>query len=373
MGTKVLLVGPIETKGRYSGGIAYIMNSLIDQKGTFIDHGMDIVPVDSCCIQRKINAEGKLTISNLVNTLAFVRLLKRKIKEEKPDVVYFNTSIGYSLLKDLLALKWAGSRNRTKTILHIHFADAEKIFPSQAIFRRKCRRLIDKYVDHIVLLSEKTREELITDGYDEKKISVIYNFHTQNFTIEEIEAKQHKTVTGKKDILFIGSLDKRKGVIDLIDAFVGVEQGSTLHLCGAFTNEEIRISVENKIKQLPQGSVVMHGFVKAEEKRNILGQCEIMVLPSYGEGFPIVLLEGLTAGCGIIATNVGAISEVFNEKTGIIIPPGNVTKLRTALTDMISDENLPDTMMNNWLLSSDFSINRFIEKMCNVCEEVVNG
>ncbi len=369
---KILLVGPIDTKGRYSGGIAYIVNSLLSARDTFFENGVELVPVDSCCIQRKSNASGRFSFDNLINTICLVNQIKKKIKDENPNVLYFNTSRKYSLLKDLLVLKLVGRKKNVKTILHIHFANVKELFPPQTFLKRRCKKLIAKYVDHLVLLSEKTKDDLIVDGYRRDKISVLYNFHTLNFTQEEIAIKEKNALKKqKKDVVFIGSLDKRKGIIDLMDAFADCVQYARLHVCGQFTNKEVQLAVETRLKEFPLDSVVMHGFVNAEEKRNLLNNCEILALPSYGEGFPIVLVEGLAAGCEIIATNVGAIPEVFDEKTGKVISSGDIVGLKESLLDLIQEKEF-DIMMNNWELSREFTLDSFIKKMCAVCLGVKN-
>lgn len=371
---KVLLVGPIETKGRYAGGIAYIVNALTSCKKLFLEQEIEIAPVDSCCVRRKACAAGRMNFDNLVNSFVLIRLIRKKINQEKPDLVYFNTSRKYALLKDLLILWLVGRRDNVKTILHIHFADVNELFPPQKILKKLCGKLLLFNVDHLVLLSERTKMDLIADGYNPRKMSVLYNFHTLTFTQEEIEEKQNAYLNkDKKDIVFIGSLDRRKGIVDLLSAFQCCAPYARLHICGQFTDGDIEAEVKAQLKRLPQNAVIMHGFVNAEEKRSILKNCEIMVLPSYGEGFPIVLVEGLAAGCEIIATDVGAIPEVFSEKTGRLIPAGNVDILGEELLRGVQSRDRTDIMINNWKLSQEFTLNHFIEKMCDICKEVANG
>lgn len=56
-----------------------------------------------------------------------------------------------------------------------------------------------------------------------------------------------------------------------------------------------------------------------------------MVLPSYHEGLPMAILEGMAAGKAIISTVVGAIPEVVGEENGILVKPGDVPALAEAL------------------------------------------
>ena len=67
---------------------------------------------------------------------------------------------------------------------------------------------------------------------------------------------------------------------------------------------------------------------------------DIFVLPSAKEGLPYALLEAMAAGLPIIATEVGAIPEMIeNKKTGLLVPPRNTLKLQSAIERMIFDKN----------------------------------
>lgn len=98
-----------------------------------------------------------MNFDNLVNSFELIRLIRKKINQEKPDLVYFNTSRKYALLKDLLILWLVGRRDNVKTILHIHFADVNELFPPQKILKKLCGKLLLFNVDHLVLLSERTK------------------------------------------------------------------------------------------------------------------------------------------------------------------------------------------------------------------------
>ena len=75
---------------------------------------------------------------------------------------------------------------------------------------------------------------------------------------------------------------------------------------------------------------------------------DIFVLPSTKEGFPYTLLEAMAAGLPIVATNVGAVPEILeNKKTGLIVPPADSFTLKKAITQMIDNSENARRLGNN--------------------------
>lgn len=98
-----------------------------------------------------------------------------------------------------------------------------------------------------------------------------------------------------------------------------------------------------------------------------------MVLPSYHEGLPMAILEGMAAGKGIISTPVGAIQEVIGEENGILVKPGNVVALAKALLWYSSNtEALVRVSANNIKRAEEvFSIRRTHETLAKYYRQVM--
>jgi glycosyltransferase involved in cell wall biosynthesis len=70
-------------------------------------------------------------------------------------------------------------------------------------------------------------------------------------------------------------------------------------------------------------------------------QMDILVLPSYGEGFPLVLLEAMSIGLPVIASRVAGIPEmIVDGETGILIPPGNIEVIGDEIKRLMSNPSL---------------------------------
>ena len=84
---------------------------------------------------------------------------------------------------------------------------------------------------------------------------------------------------------------------------------------------------------------------KTEEKVAIYNASEFLVLPSRSEGFPLVIGEALACGTPALATSVGAISDVIiNGQTGWLLEPDNDAALADALSMMLANPNLKESM-----------------------------
>jgi glycosyltransferase involved in cell wall biosynthesis len=91
------------------------------------------------------------------------------------------------------------------------------------------------------------------------------------------------------------------------------------------------------------GRIVFTGF--RENAAEILGSIDISVLSSDSEGTPVVVLESMAAGTPIVATNVGGIPELVEDGvTGLLVPPGDSSKLAEALLRLIEDADLRTAM-----------------------------
>lgn len=77
--------------------------------------------------------------------------------------------------------------------------------------------------------------------------------------------------------------------------------------------------------------VAVLGWVDGEKKLELLRNAAAVVLPSYHEGLPMAILEGMAAGKAIISTTVGAIPEVVTGGNGTLVEPGDVIALAQAL------------------------------------------
>ncbi|MBI3577695.1 glycosyltransferase family 4 protein [Candidatus Gottesmanbacteria bacterium] len=196
-------------------------------------------------------------------------------------------------------------------------------FNNESIWGRKAfKARARNELDHIIALTNKTKEALLAEGADPKKVTVISHFvDTKRF--HPVQKKNTKHVT----VLFVGRLEEEKGVLDIVQAarllpgvrFLFVGDGSL-------------------------GGRVEHRSVSYDEMPSVYQQADIFVAPSkstptWEEQYNTALLEAQASGLPIVTTRSGGIPENVGD-AAIIVPPGDVGAIATALKRFIFSPSL---------------------------------
>lgn len=130
-------------------------------------------------------------------------------------------------------------------------------------------------------------------------------------------------------ILYVGRLDLRKGLRELIRAFADISDPNIrLHIVGTGPAKRELVELCNLLKL--ESAIQFLGLKNSQEVAQLLCAADLFVLPSYNEGGPNSLLEALNCGCPVVATSVGAIPQMVG-KDGEIVESRKVSSLVTGM------------------------------------------
>ncbi len=141
-------------------------------------------------------------------------------------------------------------------------------------------------------------------------------------------------------ILTASELHRNKGLDTLIDAFARIAPAhpDTL-LALTHDGDERAALIARAARRGIRGRVIFLGFVP--EARSLLAAADLFALPSRKEGLPYALLEAGYAGLPVVATRVGATSEVVEDGvSGLLVPSDNARALATGLARLLDDPAL---------------------------------
>ncbi|MAS04774.1 MAG: colanic acid biosynthesis glycosyltransferase WcaL [Ahrensia sp.] len=163
-----------------------------------------------------------------------------------------------------------------------------------------------------------------------------------------------------KRVLFVGRLDAVKGMPLLIDAFAAVldtHPDAQLTIIG---DGPARAKLEERAKTLGK-TVTFLGYQPQEEVARLLGEMDMLVLPSFAEGVPVVLMEAMASRLPVIASRVAGIPELVEDGvSGFLVPPGDLESLTARLEELLGDPALCAKMgeAGRAMVEAEFDIER---------------
>jgi len=275
---------------------------------------------------------------NYVEDFISFWLLFQLIRKERPDVIHsYDSKAGFL---GMLAGSLVGIPHRIHSIteMPVHTKDPQKglTFLEKWTFSNAT----SLWVNSTGMLSFFTSNS----GIDADKFKLLGSGSTLGVDLEKFNrqvlkenhlvAATMRILPGENDfiILAIGALTKRKGVEDLIAAFLKskIVSRSKLVLIGTFEQEEESLSQETiqTIREHPR--VVQIDWTDHVDHH--LALADVLVHPSHEEGFSNVLLEAAAMQVPIICSNcIGNASFIKQQKTGLVFPVGEVTVLKEAM------------------------------------------
>jgi len=221
----------------------------------------------------------------------------------------------------------------------------------------------------ITTVSRTVALELREYGLDSSEISIVENgVDTNSFF-----PNKQKT-SNKEYILYAGVLRARKGLFDLIrcaDYVNKVRPNTKFVICG---RGSFRKKIEKAVKKMGlEKQVIFLGHVSRNKLINTYQNATIQIIPSHYEGMPTTLLEGMSCGLPVIATDIGGNNEVItSDVNGILVPPKCPEELAKAILRLLADRSFREKIgiaarklveeHYNWDRIS-VNIQKFYEKM----------
>lgn len=347
------------------GGIKTILESYIKNQDLFLSLGYN--PQYFNYKPELVGKYGKL--GHMIYAIRQQRALSRYLMSVESSIVHIHTSRDFLFMKDIALARMIRKRFGIPVVITIHVGSIVTVFSKTKLFKGWLINLCNKYLNKFVFLTESIRAEFISEGLEDNKTTVLYNFHN----LEPLLSKPNEDASRNTlKLIFVGAIHREKGILDLLQAIKMVHHLDIhLDICGTVKDSSILKEFEQTIKEL--GSVVsMRGLVRGIEKTLLFEQADVLVLPSYHEGMPMVVLEALSAKCAIISTRVGGTPEILDDTNAYWIDIQSPSQIAEAIGFFYNNRIALSKMKeSNLLLSERFSIQSNIENLCDVYESVV--
>lgn len=237
-----------------------------------------------------------------------------------------------------------GLGGRLKTVVTVHGIEYEWLPAYENVLQRWYLPLSTKYAvaraDKIIAVSEFTKKQLVQRlGAPADKIEVVYEGASRNFQlpITNYQSILKKfNLQKKKYILFIGTVQPRKNLERLIEAYSGLGSGLKLVIAG-----KLGWGFERVEELAKKYGVVMTGYISDEKRYVLLHNAAVYVQPSITEGFGLPVLEAWEAGIPVATSGGGALAEITGN-AGEVFDPLDVTDMRDKIKKAMADKGLPE-------------------------------
>lgn len=147
-------------------------------------------------------------------------------------------------------------------------------------------------------------------------------------------------------VAFVGRLDPVKGVTLLLDAFAELRARHPQARLTIAGDGKARPNLEAQAEALGLAkAVTFAGYLDAPAVAHLLEEADMLVLPSFAEGLPVVLMEALASRIPVIATQIAGVPELVQDGiSGFIVPPGDVAALTDRMDRLLADPDLRAAM-----------------------------
>jgi glycosyltransferase involved in cell wall biosynthesis len=277
----------------------------------------------------------------------------------------------------------------TKLYDVLHFHELELSFPAFSMFIKKPKifhlhgidyRVLQKNIlgklvfkhsaDIYIAITKQMMMDLVKLGIPLNKIKYLPNGVDLNL-FHPIKDKE------KNLILFVGRITYGKGVHILLKALEYLKTPVHLVIIGPIENHEYfmkilkiikKVNSKNRHKIIYQGSLDQTKIIEWYQKASIL------VLPSFWEAFPVVILEALSCETSVIATSVGGIPEIIKQgKTGILVKPGDYVQLANAIQFLLDNTDVREKIASKGRehVISQYSLEVVSMKLYNIYAQLL--
>ena len=250
-------------------------------------------------------------------------------------------------------------------VLHLHAAQLHHFYPRLPRPLQALTRWVFSLPESCVVLGATAQRFVVNElRVPAARVEIVINGVPAPTVPRRIA-----TADAVKRLLFVGNLSERKGVTDLLRALSrpGFEDlPLELVVAGggdvaAYQARASELGLEKMVR--------FTGWSEQKEVAALMAQADILVLPSYDEGLPLVILEALANGVAVVCTPVGEIPSALTDGvTACFVEPGDVNGLAASLQNLLRRPDLLRALEENGkaLYEQDFSLHQFFSNIARI-------
>lgn len=272
------------------------------------------------------------------------------------------------------------ARRRVVTVLDFSFAKFPHWHPKDKVqyFQKHFWKKI-KTADRIICISDFIRNEAMREfEFLPEKLTTIYlgvdSRIFRRLSSRESTFLEKRPPLPRKFILFVGSLEPRKNLSGLLQAFGQLKErwGKEFKLVLAGLQGWENKNIWEQIQQLGD-DVLYLGYVPITELGKLYNLASLFVYPSFYEGFGLPPLEAMACGCPVVVSNAASLPEVCGEAAHYV-NPHEVESIAAGIEKVLGDDAYRENLIGKGLArAGQFTWEKSAREHLRVFEETLNG
>ncbi len=357
----------------------YIIKTLTSDLGTDKEHFNDYT-------FKNISSTGPLKLFFFLFNPSSFLILKRVLKEYKPDLIHLH--VMHEITPSVLFLL-----KKYPTVMTLHGAETFlsklvlwKLKPENFkhhVYDKKDLNIVGKLTYRYFNTIQKLFYKIALKNVDifiapskyfqniaKNDVSPI--IHLSNF----IQLRKFHELKNNYNLLFVGRLEKIKGVeflIQAIDVIIKVFPQTTLTIIGDGRSKTDLFNLTKKLRL--EKYIQFRGWVEHKDLDAYYEKASIVVVPSISaEAFGLVILEAMSVGRPVVGTKVGGIPEIIDDEiNGYLVEPNNPEQIADKVIKLFQQEILLTELGRNARKKAEeFNVEKYMENLEKVYEEIMS-
>lgn len=277
--------------------------------------------------------------------------------------VHVNVAERLSFVRKGTIIAWAHALG-LPVVLHLH-AQMQRFYRRLPAPLQALARWVFSLADVVVVIGPAARRFVIDElNVPAERVEIVING-----VPAATQPRRTKQADGVHRVMFLGNLGQLKGVDDLLQALA----------CPGFDRERLEVTIAGggdvegyraQARHLGiDGFVRLPGWCDQAQTAALLANTDVLILPSYDEVLPLVILEALANGVAVICTEVGEVPSLLTHGVDTLyVKPGDVDGIAAALQKVLGDAQLRETLEHNGhaLYQRQFSLSKFFAAVARV-------
>ncbi|MBM6726925.1 glycosyltransferase [Megamonas funiformis] len=349
--------------GEYaSGGVATYLNTLLNGFKDYND-------IENYLLISEYKSEKKWNITNsnviyykykrsVFNIFSAIKQIHDVIKRIEPDIIHVHSSWAGLFVR----LPYLIKRKKCKIIYTAHgWSFIMDVSKKKKFLYAIVERILSIITDKIINISKFEEKEALSYGLNKKKMVIIYNgVKDKNYNIKYSTDESNNKIK----LLFVGRLDKTKGIDILLDIYDKYRfENLHLYIIGESVLDNIKIKSDDNITYL--------GWIDNKDIDKYYQMCDIVVMPSRWDGFGLVAVEAMRNSKPVIVSNRGALPElVKNGINGYIFKLDEENSLKNILLNLDKNFLKKMGMRGRNIYLENFTDKIFVKNIYNLYKNI---